>query len=84
MSEIRFIYFGFAIFGLKQLKIKYICTFPEQLKINKKFDVVLNMEIIEHVEDIIWMVGADGGNIAVRTNSGSGLTFTVYGNEFKV
>ena len=37
-----------------------------------------------HVEDIIWMIGADGGNIAVRKNSGSGLTFTVYGNEFKV
>ena len=34
------------------LNIKYICTSPEKLKINSKFDVVLNMEIVEHVEDI--------------------------------
>ena len=35
-----------------KLKIEYICASPEKLKIKKKFDVVLNMEIIEHVEDI--------------------------------
>ena len=34
------------------LKIKYICASPEKLKIKKKFDVILNMEIIEHVEDV--------------------------------
>ena len=34
------------------LKINYICSSPEKLKINKKFDVILNMEIVEHVEDI--------------------------------
>ena len=34
------------------LKINYLCTSPEKLKIKKKFDVILNMEIIEHVEDI--------------------------------
>jgi 2-polyprenyl-6-hydroxyphenyl methylase/3-demethylubiquinone-9 3-methyltransferase len=34
------------------LKINYICTSPEKLKTNKKFDVILNMEIIEHVEDV--------------------------------
>ena len=34
------------------LKIKYICTSPEKLKIKKKFDVILNMEIVEHVEDV--------------------------------
>ena len=34
------------------LKIKYICTSPEKLKVTNKFDVVLNMEIVEHVEDI--------------------------------
>ena len=34
------------------LKINYICTSPEKLKINNKFDVILNMEIVEHVEDI--------------------------------
>ena len=34
------------------LKINYICASPERLKIKKKFDVILNMEIVEHVEDI--------------------------------
>ncbi len=34
------------------LKINYLCSSPETLKINKKFDVILNMEIVEHVEDI--------------------------------
>ena len=34
------------------LKINYLCSSPEKLKIKKKFDVILNMEIIEHVEDI--------------------------------
>ena len=34
------------------LKIKYICTSPEKLKIKSKFDVILNMEIVEHVEDV--------------------------------
>ena len=35
-----------------RLKINYICSSPEKLKITKKFDVILNMEIVEHVEDI--------------------------------
>jgi len=34
------------------LKINYICTSPEKLRITNKFDVILNMEIIEHVEDV--------------------------------
>ena len=34
------------------LKIKYINTSPEKLKIKKKFDVVLNMEIVEHVDNL--------------------------------
>ena len=34
------------------LKIKYICASPEKLKIKDKFDVILNMEIVEHVEDV--------------------------------
>jgi len=34
------------------LKIKYICTSPEKLKIKNKFDVILNMEIVEHVDDV--------------------------------
>ena len=35
-----------------KLNINYICGSPDKLKIKKKFDVVLNMEIVEHVEDI--------------------------------
>ena len=35
-----------------KLKINYLCASPENLKINKKFDVILNMEIVEHVDDI--------------------------------
>ena len=34
------------------LNIKYICTSPENYKPEKLFDVILNMEIIEHVEDV--------------------------------
>ena len=34
------------------LNIKYICTSPEKFKIQEKFDVILNMEIVEHVEDV--------------------------------
>ena len=34
------------------LNIKYICTSPENFKTEKKFDVILNMEIVEHVDDI--------------------------------
>ncbi len=34
------------------LDIKYFCTSPENLNIQTKFDVILNMEIVEHVEDI--------------------------------
>ena len=36
----------------KKLKINYICASPEKLKIKKKFDIILNMEIVEHVEDV--------------------------------
>ena len=35
-----------------KLRINYLCASPEKLKIEKKFDVILNMEIVEHVEDI--------------------------------
>ena len=34
------------------LDIKYICTSPENFKTKEKFDVILNMEIVEHVDDI--------------------------------
>ena len=35
-----------------KLKIRYLCASPEKMKINNKFDVILNMEIVEHVEDL--------------------------------
>jgi len=38
------------------LKINYICSSPEIYKTKKKFDVILNMEIIEHVEDIDFFI----------------------------
>ena len=34
------------------LKINYICASPEKLTISNKFDVILNMEIVEHVDDV--------------------------------
>ena len=34
------------------LKINYYCTTPENFNHKEKFDVVLNMEIVEHVEDV--------------------------------
>ncbi|MDA9695367.1 bifunctional 2-polyprenyl-6-hydroxyphenol methylase/3-demethylubiquinol 3-O-methyltransferase UbiG [Candidatus Pelagibacter sp.] len=35
-----------------KLKINYLCSSPEKLKIEKKYDVILNMEIVEHVENV--------------------------------
>ena len=34
------------------LNVKYLCSSPEKLKTIKKFDVILNMEIVEHVENV--------------------------------
>ena len=34
------------------LKINYLCSSPEKINLNKKFDVILNMEIVEHVNDL--------------------------------
>ncbi len=36
----------------EKLKIDYFCSSPEKLKVKEKFDVILNMEIVEHVQDI--------------------------------
>ena len=38
------------------LKIDYFCSSPEKFKVKDKFDVILNMEIIEHVEDINFFI----------------------------
>ncbi len=40
------------------LNIEYLCSSPEDFKTEKKFDVILNMEIIEHVEDINFFLEA--------------------------
>ena len=34
------------------LDINYVCTSPESFKTKSRFDVILNMEIVEHVEDV--------------------------------
>ena len=39
-----------------KLKINYICGSPETLNTKKKFDVILNMEIIEHVENVNFFI----------------------------
>jgi 2-polyprenyl-6-hydroxyphenyl methylase/3-demethylubiquinone-9 3-methyltransferase len=39
-----------------KLKIDYIVASPEKLKTKIKFDVILNMEIVEHVEDINFFI----------------------------
>ena len=40
------------------LKINYINSSPEKLNNKKKFDVILNMEIVEHVEDINFFINS--------------------------
>ena len=42
------------------LKINYICSSPENLNLNKKFDVVLNMEVVEHIEDLNFFISKSG------------------------
>ncbi len=39
-----------------ELKIEYIHSSPENLKLNKKFDVILNMEVIEHVSNVDFFI----------------------------
>ena len=39
-----------------KLKIDYKVASPEKLKTQVKFDVILNMEIVEHVEDINFFI----------------------------
>ena len=34
------------------LQIDYFCSSPEKFNTKDKFDVILNMEIVEHVEDV--------------------------------
>ncbi len=39
-----------------KLKINYICSSPENLNLKKKFDIVLNLEVVEHVDDINFFI----------------------------
>ena len=39
-----------------KLKINYICTSPEKFKTKKKYDIILNMEIVEHVDDLNYFI----------------------------
>jgi len=39
-----------------KLKINYLTASPEKLKIKKKFDIILCMEIIEHVSDLNYFI----------------------------
>ena len=39
-----------------KLNIKYVNTSPENLKIKEKFDIILNMEIVEHVENVNFFI----------------------------
>ncbi len=39
-----------------KLKINYICSSPENLILKKKFDVILNMEVVEHVDDVNFFI----------------------------
>ena len=59
-----------------KINIKYFSSAPENLKNKKKFDVILNMEIVEHVEDI---------NFFLKTCSGllkkNGLMFVATLNK---
>ena len=34
------------------LKIRYLNTSPEKKQVNEKFDVILNLEVVEHVENL--------------------------------
>tara|TARA_A100001011_G_scaffold296563_1_gene309133 strand:+ start:3011 stop:3739 length:729 start_codon:yes stop_codon:yes gene_type:complete len=36
----------------QNLKINYLCSSPDNLNSKKKFDVILNMEIVEHVDNL--------------------------------
>ena len=44
-----------------KLKINYIFSSPEKLKIKKKFDIILNMEIVEHVDDLNFFIKKSSG-----------------------
>ena len=40
----------------KKLKINYLNTPPEKLNTKKKYDIILNMEIVEHVDNLNYFI----------------------------
>jgi len=40
----------------KKLNINYLVSSPEKMNPNSKFDVILNMEIVEHVKDVDFFI----------------------------
>ena len=54
-----------------KLKINYLHKYPEQLDNAKKFDVILNLEIVEHVEDVNLYIKS-----CYRLLKNNGLMFT--------
>ena len=40
----------------KKLKINYLNTSPEKLNTKKKYDIILNMEIVEHVDNLNYFI----------------------------
>ena len=73
-----------------KLKINYIATSPEKLKIKKKFDVILNMEIVEHVNDIDFFIKASSTFlkknglmfVATLTKTLKSYAFAIIGAEY--
>ena len=45
----------------RKLKINYLVASPENLKLKKKFDIILNMEVIEHVENVDLFIKKSSG-----------------------
>tara|TARA_B100000902_G_scaffold314529_1_gene305311 strand:+ start:254 stop:982 length:729 start_codon:yes stop_codon:yes gene_type:complete len=72
------------------LNIEYLCTSPENFKTDKKFDVILNMEIIEHVENVDLFLSAcsrllkEGGIMFVATLNKTlkSYLFAIIGAEY--
>ena len=54
-----------------KLKIKYINTSPEQFINNKKFDIILNLEVVEHVDNLNLYLSSCG-----KLLKSDGLIFT--------
>tara|TARA_B100000287_G_scaffold432913_1_gene493342 strand:+ start:789 stop:1517 length:729 start_codon:yes stop_codon:yes gene_type:complete len=43
------------------LKINYICSSPEKLSSKKKYDIILNMEVVEHVDNLDFFIKSSSG-----------------------